>query len=186
MLLPLGILASASGGADYELISSTVLGSAQASVTFTDAGAWTPYKHLQIRGAVRSANAAYWGGIYLTFNADGTSVYTTHNLVGNGSGVSSDSEINATSTRLPFTNVGSSAPSNAFGSFITEILDFKETTKFKTLRTLGGRIIGGSEDRVGLTSGLWRSTNAVTSITMTSQNANFVAGSRFSLYGLKG
>ncbi len=191
MPIPLGILAAAGfspavAGGSYDLLETTVLGSNAASITFSNLNTYaSTYQHLQIRAAVRSANSAFWGGIFLTFNGDSASNYATHNLVGNGSGVSSDAEINATSTRIPFANVGSSAPTNAFGGFVTDILDPYETSKFKTLRTLGGRLTGGSEDRIGLTSGLWRSTNAVTSITLTSQNANFITGTRISLYGVK-
>lgn len=188
MLIPLGILAASGAGAapSYEHIQTYTVGATpQASITFDVSSYSSTYQHLQIRGAMRSANSAFWGGIFLTFNGDTASNYATHNLVGNGSGVSSDSEINATSTRIPFANVGSSAPANAFGASVTDILDAYETGKFKTIRTLGGRMIGGSEDRIGLTSGLWRSTNAISSVTLTSQNANFVQGTRFSIYGLK-
>lgn len=144
------------------------------------------YTHLQLRGITRSDNSAFWGGIQVQFNSDTTALYAQHNLVGNGSSASSGGSPNTTSFDIPFANVGASATSNIFGAFVLDILDYKNTNKFKTARSLNGRDLngGGSEDRIGLISGLWRSTNAITSIKLTSQSSNFIANTSIALYGV--
>jgi hypothetical protein len=78
-----------------------------------------------------------------------------------------------------------------FGSLIMDILDYANTNKYKTTRGIIGfdtnGTVAGYGGRVGLISGNWRSTSAITSITFTVDNAaNYSANSKFSLYGIKG
>jgi hypothetical protein len=75
---------------------------------------------------------------------------------------------------------------SSFGAGVIDILDPFSTTKNKTLRGLGG-ITSSEATNIALRSGSWASTSAVTSITCLPFSAdNWVAGSRFSLYGIKG
>jgi len=188
MLLPLGILASASGGADYELISTTVLGSSQSSVTLTlPAGTSTTYKHLQIRGMARTSTVTGYTSAGIRFNGDTAGNYSAHELVGSGSGSpSSGGGANQTSPFI-WRISGGSLNSNIFGSAIIDVLDAFDTNKYKTVRCLSGMEGGSGNTIIQLTSAGWRSTAAVTSITFVDASAgNFVTGSRFSLYGLKG
>lgn len=179
MLLPLGILASAGGGAAaYELISTTVLGSTATSVTFSGLGTSAAnYKHLQVRGAVFTSS---W--IDIRFNGDTGSNYSYHELRGNGSSVSSSA--NAGGQTFMLTALGQSA--SGVTAFVTDVLDHASTSKNKTIRTLGGTTAGGNV--VGLTSGVWLNTAALTSLTVEAfgLTTSFAAGSRFSLYGIRG
>jgi hypothetical protein len=73
---------------------------------------------------------------------------------------------------------------NVFSAGFTDVLDPYSTTKNKTIRSLNGNI---DQSFIFLWSGLWMDTSSLTSITLSSQNAaNFVSGSRFSLYGIRG
>ena len=175
MLLPLGILASASGGADYELIATTILGSSSPSVTFTNAGAWTPYKHLQLRYAANGDNSSHRDR--MRFNGDTGSNYATHLMFRTGSTVSSAAAASTTEMAL---GAGENT-TNVFNVAIVDILDFASTSKNKTMRALNG-----SNGEVSLTSGVWLSTSAVTSLSVRPDAGNYITGSRFSLYGLKG
>lgn len=184
MLLPLGILASASGGADYELISTTVLGSSQASVVFNNSSAWTSYKHLQIRAVYGSNTGGNGTYIRANFNTDTGSNYSFHYLYGQGSSALSNGYATQTAfTMSPWSGTGSSTQPDAV---ITDILDFASTNKNKTVRTLAGFANGS----INLIAGAWYSTNAITSITLNAYSqgsgSTFGATSRFSLYGLKG
>jgi hypothetical protein len=68
-----------------------------------------------------------------------------------------------------------------------DLLDAYSTTKNKTTRSLSGGIVQSSESGVALSSGLWRSTSAITSATLLSgTGSNLSIGSRFSIYGIKG
>ena len=188
-LFPLGILsaAGAGGGAalsDYELISSSILGSSQSSVVFDVSTYASTYKHLQIRYVAKSTRSSTLDGLAIRFNADTGTNYSAHFLRGNGSSVSSGVETNVSTPQIGIIPAASST-NNAFGAGVADLLDPFSTTKYKTFRSLYGTF---NNDFVGLNSGLWRNTNSVTSITLfqTEGANNLLTGSRFSIYGLKG
>lgn len=173
---------------DFELISTTVLGSATPSVTFSSLNTVAAaYKHLQIRMTTRSSTT-YGDDVILRFNGDSGSNYSHHLLVGNGSAVNSYAGATQTYIKGGYTIASDATPSQSFGASIMDILDFSQTTKNKTTRNLtGGNATGGTNSQIQLWSGAWYSTSAVTSITLSSiAAANFLTGSRFSLYGLRG
>ena len=186
MLIPFGFLASAGGAAGaYELISTTLLASTTASVTFTNGGAWAGYKHLQVRVTGRIATATGTNGAEwdMRFNDDASEVYAFHYLNGNGSTVTSYGA--GTQNRIAFLASMPSATLAAgiYNAAVIDILDFAGT-KNKTVRSFIG---SPGNNWVALNSGLWGSTAAVTSIKFFDTNAwSFAAGSRFSLYGIKG
>jgi hypothetical protein len=190
MLIPFGIL-SAAGAAvgfesDYELISTTVLGTATASVTFSSLGDYSStYKHLQLRISARTSGAD-GNGSYLTlrFNGDSSTVYASHTLYGSGSFVASFANINSPEIYLHRTP-NSTSTANAFGAFVIDILDTYSSTKHKTIRYLSGSGVSTGNFPVTLSSGLWRNTNSVTSIAIAG-DSNLVTGSRLSLYGIRG
>jgi hypothetical protein len=80
---------------------------------------------------------------------------------------------------------GNTFTASAFAAGIMDILDAFSTTKFKTVRSLSGQV--GNDNALSLQSGLYRSTNAATSVTVLNwDGANLAANSRFSIYGIKG
>jgi hypothetical protein len=71
------------------------------------------------------------------------------------------------------------------------LLDYQNTNKFKTIRNLQGFDANGDGSgaryyAIRFFSGLWQSTSAITSITITAPNGNWATGSSFALYGIKG
>ena len=181
----LGILnsqAAGGGGAAFDLLETQTLASSAASVTFSSIP--QDYKHLQIRLVGRTTRTASNEDIAITFNSDTSTSYTYHYLQGDGSSVTSSSAGTNASTfsvRLP----GNNEATNLFGSQVWDLLDYANTSKNSTLRVLGGFV--GSINRIGLTSGAWLNTASVTTINMTPASGNnFIIGSRFSLYGIKG
>ena len=171
--------------ADYELISTTVLGSAAASVTFSGLGtSAAAYKHLQIRGTVRDTLTTSTARLGVQLNGDTATNYDSHGLFGRGASVASFAEITKDVMRMVQDTPGGTTTANTFAGVIMDFLDFSSTTKNKTVRALGG--FAANESVIGLDSGEWRSTAAVTSITLTAlQGTAFATGSRFSLYGLR-
>ena len=169
---------------DYELISTQVLSATASSISFTGLDtAASNYKHLQIRAVVRDNRSGYAGSnCWLRFN-NAAALYSHHGLYANGSSTASGS---ATSTSQIYVSdiVGGSGTANVFSPFIIDVLDFSSSTKNKTVKTLGGTNAG--YNWLTLSSGSWMSTNPVTSITIFSSLGSFIAGSRFSLYGLRG
>jgi hypothetical protein len=191
-LSALGIFSAAGAGgvvaaSDYDLISTTTLGTATPSVTFSSLGDYSStYKHLQIRtvGRVSADTSGSGDAFTVRFNGDSGSNYALHQLFGNGSTVTSNSTAPATGFfGQRFTDSGST--SNAFGAAVIDILDSYSTSKNKTARILGGN--ANNTSYIFLNSGVWISTASITSITLSPNvGGNFVAGSRFSLYGIKG
>jgi hypothetical protein len=179
MLIPFGILSAAGEIVDvagtYELISTTILGGTASSVTFSNLGDYSStYKHLQLRVAGNNTTSGAWR---FRLNGDTGNNYSYHLLFGNGSSVAS---VNGTSESSGYFGFAT-ANANVSAASVMDILDFASTTKNKTTRTLNGDV----NFNVILASSAWYSTDAVTSLTLLA-NVNFVTGSRFSLYGIKG
>jgi hypothetical protein len=174
---------------DFESIATVTVGTATPTVEFTSIPA--TYTHLQIRASMQTARAnAPLDKVFWRFNSDSASSYSSHSLFGDGASATSSAE--NTTAISGFDNF-SSAQSNSglvFGTLILDILDYANTNKFTTTRALSGFDVNGTVSgfggRVGLTSGNYRSTNAITSVTFTVDNsANFSVNSKFALYGVK-
>lgn len=171
--------------AAFESIATSTVGSTSvASVTFSSIP--STYTHLQIRCLMKKAGTGNDSFSLLTFNSDSGSNYSTHYLLGTGASVLAGA--NAPSVTSIFAGVtwgtGSSVSSSSFSVAVIDILDYKDTNKYKTVRTLSG-IDGNGAGQVDFTSGLWLSTSAITSITITGNGGNFLQYSNFALYGIK-
>lgn len=184
MLIPFGVFSAAgitATGPSYDLISTTVLGSATATVTFDVTGLGSTYKHLQVRAVTRTNHGDLYDAAYMRFNGS-TSTYSDHQLAGTGSsifsqGATSGSYINA------FFTAGNTGTSGSFGAAVIDYLDAFSTTKNKTIRQFSGRTTG---TLVTLGSGQWMSTSAITSISFTPiYGTTWNIGTRFSIYGVK-
>jgi hypothetical protein len=181
-LFPLGILSAAGAGevaGAFDLLETNILGSAQASITFSSLGTYSPtYKHLQIRMvAALDGNAA----IDAYLNGDTGANYAGHLLRGDGSSVTSFARSSSSTLQI----ADSQAVTNVFPAAVVDILDFASTTKNTTIRSFTGD--AGNKTFIQIWSGLWNNTAALTSIELYGRSAtNLIAGSRFSLYGIKG
>ena len=166
---------------DYESIQTVVVSaSTAASVEFTSIP--SGYQHLQIRGISRTNRADDGDEIYLQFNTDTGSNYAHHNLEGNGTAASASAASSAVKISMP-RNVAANSTANRFGVCVIDILDYRNTNKYTTVRGLGGWDSNGS-GYVNLRSGLWMNTNAVESIKITAI-ASFVTNTHFALYGIR-
>ena len=163
----------------FDLLETTVLGTAAATVTFSGLGSYSDYKHLQIRAVV--------GGnfdIGIQFNSDTGSNYAGHLLRGNGSNVASGA-LAPSSFMYSYFDVAPNISTNP-GILVLDLLDFSSTSKNKTIRSMSGQVNAtASNRRIYLNSGFRNSTSAVTSILLDGSGGNFSIGSRFSLYGIK-
>jgi hypothetical protein len=113
-----------------------------------------------------------------------TSSYAYHQLFAtSGGSVFSQNASNQTSILFEDCLVRSNQTANAFAMGVIDLLDYASTVKNTTTRTALGRL---ETSRVQFSSGLFNNTNAITSLTLQPSSLNFVTGSRFSLYGIKG
>jgi hypothetical protein len=170
----------------YESIASETVGSGgQATITFSSIPA--TFKHLQIRAIARTDRAGTFDGGYVQFNSDTTlSNYTLHILSGTGSAATSEgySTTSGAGLQTPTTG-GNTMLANTFGSFVMDILDYANTSKYKTIRSIGG-FEDNTSARIQLVSGAWLNTAAITSITLdVVQGTNYKEYSSFALYGIK-
>jgi hypothetical protein len=74
---------------------------------------------------------------------------------------------------------------NNVNAFIIDLLDYSNTNKFKTMRSLNGFDENGA-GQIFLTSGLYRKTNAISEIRLFPSSGTFAEYSSFALYGITG
>jgi hypothetical protein len=175
------------GGGAYESIASFTADGTAATYTFTSIPA--TYKHLQIRSIGRHA-AAISGSTttFLRFNSDTSGSYDYHFLRGDGSAVQAYGYANNSSTEIYNSLIYNSSTAGAYGAAIIDIHDYSSTTKNKTVKYFSGSDANtaSSSFQVVIGSSLWRNTAAISGIQIYTGGANFVSGSTFALYGIKG
>jgi hypothetical protein len=169
----------------YESIATTTVSTATASITFSSIPA--TYTHLQIRWIARdSGTTDNFRAIKLQFNSDTGTNYSQHILFSDGSSAQAYNAVSANSAGTDgIAGIMPDAQKTAstFAAGVWDILDYANTSKYKTTRLLVGVDLNGS-GRMSLSSGLWMNTNAITSITITDNNNNFVTNTQFALYGI--
>lgn len=160
----------------YALIdSTTVTGSAAASVTFNSIPG--TYTDLVIVAMARRGTDGAGGAGTIQFNSDTGSNYSSTILYGDAGSALSFRWSNQTALNGAF-NAGDSELAVSQIHF----LDYANTTTYKTVisrygwSVTNGRVVAGVN--------LWRSTAAITSITLSAAN-NITVGSTFKLYGIE-
>jgi hypothetical protein len=156
----------------YESIATVAVGAGgQSSIVFSSIP--STFQHLQIR--LFSKNTTDNGTVGMRYNSDSGSNYSFHDLYGTGSSPGTLTAANQTTLFACLTGSTQAAVS------IIDILDYADTNKFKTNRSLIGVDYNGS-GYLWFSSGNWRSTTAITSITL---NATFSQYTHAALYGVK-
>jgi hypothetical protein len=179
---------------DYESIASTTIGAGgQATITFS-AIAGT-YKHLQIRAITKAVSATAGGAaLFLRMNSDSGNNYSIHQLYGSGSGSGSAAADSSISYAFVGNNGGFQSltvgdGASMYSAHVIDILDYANTSKYKTVRALHGRENNSTTGRIMLESGLWQNTAAITSLSFTMRDgtaaSNIAQYSSFALYGIK-
>ena len=174
---------------NYDALSTvTVPSGGLSSITFAGIPQ-TGYTHLQIRAFVKTDRSTYGRDeTSLRFNSDSASNYSWHTLYGNGGSASSYAV--ATDTNIDAGYISGGAGTDMFGGQVIDILDYTNTNKYKTIRSLSGHEQNGTiaslYNIIGLSSGSWRSTSAINSITIGIISGTlFNQYSSFALYGVK-
>jgi hypothetical protein len=182
-----GIIASSGGAAaaanDYESIATVTVGSGGSStISFTSIP--STYQHLQVRGIARSSFASGGDAVKVNLNGDSGGNYIRHVLLGDGSTATAA----ASSTGATFGSLGSVATAqdaaSIFGAIVFDLLDYANTNKNRTMRSLSGYDVNGAGS-IELRSNLYTSTTAVSQITLACGSGNFLQYSQFALYGIK-
>ena len=172
----------------YTLISSNVLSSSAASVTFSSIPA--TYTDLVLRISARSNRAGGAGTtdlISLTFNTDNPASGTTYSdtvLKGAGSTASSSRDTSY-STFYDVIMPVTADTANTFSSTEFYIPSYLASTNKQisviTQQENNSATVWG----LNALAGLWRNTAAINQIVLTDALSTFVSGSSFYLYGIK-
>ena len=173
----LGIIASSISGklTSYDSIATVPVGAGGATnIAFTSIP--QTYRHLQIRATPKVAAAV---NMYYKLNSDATGTnYAYHYLYGDGATPTAGSGVSLSVTGY----VGYISQTQP-AAFVMDILDYTNTKKNKTVRSLMGVDANGSGNII-FASSLWMNTAAVTQIDITSVQT-IQQYSSFALYGVK-
>ena len=144
------------------------------------------YDDLLIITSLRTDRASQTNdNINIRFNGDTATNYSRTQMVATGTSVSSargSSATSITTTQAP----GNSANANTWGTATILIPAYKNTSKNKQVLHRGAQLDNSNSTFfLGLYSGLWRSTSAITSITLLPNTGpNIVQYSTATLYGV--
>lgn len=160
----------------YEVIATQTLGTAAATVTFSSIPA--TYTDLVLIANSSTTTVGSSEINKMTFNSDTATNYSTTTLGADGSSAAS---FRATSQAYIRAGRNTANGDSYFVVNKIQIMNYANSTTYKTA------IAQGMEANVYLENnvGLWRSTSAITSVTLTAGSNNYKIGSTFTLYGIK-
>jgi hypothetical protein len=159
----------------YTPISTTTLSSAQTSVTLNSFSGYTDLYLIIYISGVSTAT-----GMGVRFNSDSGNNYSMTTLNGNGSSAYSNKQTTIDYIRFAY---GATFRTTNTGISRINIMNYANSTTFKTLLARTDVPADGIDAVVGL----WRNTNAITSLTILPTNGAYTisAGSTFTLYGIQ-
>lgn len=155
------------------------------SVTFSSIP--QTYKHLQIRGVVRSATYGGAADYYsIRINGDSGANYNASGLGCTNTSVSSFDRNGGQTEIFAGEFPGAVAGADQFGGIVIDIFDYTNTNKNKTIKFYNESIRYG-QGSAGINSGLWVNAAAITSISLNGYfGGGFANYSQLALYGIKG
>jgi hypothetical protein len=155
-------------GSTYTPIATTTLGSATASYTFSSIP--STYTDLVLVVYTKSAST---DNLAIQVNGDTGTNYSNTYMSGNGT--TAISGRNTSVSQAYITGTGTS-----FGTSVINFQNYSNTTTYKTFIGRGS----WTDYQVRASSALWRSTSAISSVTVLCTGDNFQIGSTFTLYGI--
>jgi hypothetical protein len=174
----------AAAASDFDLISQTVLTANQNGVTFSSIP--TTYRYLELRIVARSAVASVQDSMFVRLNGDTASNYSFARAFGASGAAQFQNSYASTSGRLG-SIAGNTATASIFGASKILLTDVTATSKHLTGSSITGFVRETGSSEISWT-GFTRKVNAsLTSVTIGLLSASdFLADSRFSLYGYRG
>ena len=157
----------------YDKIASTTLVTGQSSVTLSS----IPATYTDLVYVFNGAGSTDIN-IYMQFNGDTATNYSSTYIGGNGTTVVS---ARATSAAHILINAQSYMQTGFTTNALININNYSNATTYKTSINRFNNGSNGTDAVVGL----WRNTNAITSILLKPHTGTFSTGSTFTLYGIK-
>jgi hypothetical protein len=136
---------------------------------------------------MRTGNSYQFDFATMQFNSDTGSNYVTHMLSGTGSAAQAEFLGNSTAFYGAGLAAGNTNTSGVFAGGIIDILDYTNTNKNKTIRSLSGLNNNDTNNgrQIALASGVWLNTSAVNNIVIGGNGGTLQQYSSFALYGVK-
>jgi hypothetical protein len=156
----------------YTPIVTTTLGSDQATIEFTSIP--QTFTDLVLIGGVSSTDGTFNRALRVQFNSDTSSLYSTTNIYGESSIVTTSSPNSS------FIGVCEMPLGSNFMTVKLQASNYSSTIKNKTTVSSGG-----SANISTLAAGLYRSTSAITSLKLLLSGQSFRTGSTITLYGIR-
>jgi len=172
--------------AGLELVQHQQVGSGgAATITFSSLGSYT---HLLLKGHTRSERTNAVDGSDIRFNSDSTSgnYWQTH-MTAYGPSSIATSDWDETRFNYGMDAIATRDQTDAFSTCEFWILDYRATDKYKGVigGSAGTGTAGDTHDyQQTIMHGHWKSTAAITTITIANGVGDFAEHSVFSLYGL--
>jgi hypothetical protein len=165
----------------YTLISSNVLSSSAASVTFSAIPA--TYTDLVLRMSIRASASAGTRQLQLVFNSDSSALYSVTQLEGDGATAYSQRGSANTSTTLATFNANTST-ANTFSNFEIYIPSYT-ASQSKPMSFDTALEDNATTAYRSVSAQLYRSNTAISTILIRPSSTDFMATSSFYLYGIK-
>lgn len=141
------------------------------------------FTHLQLRIVHRATGAGNYGYTNIGANNDTYSTnYAQHAMGADGVSLTREGNFNIGGIAGLYCPAAGNL-ANTFAHTIVDILDYRDTTKWKTFRNFHGSDYNSTSvnGHVIMNSGLWRNTAAITTLNVF--NNNFEIGTTLDLYG---
>jgi hypothetical protein len=151
-----------------------------AGTTITLSSIPATYTHLQLR--INYSRDSGNSSIAMRMNGDTSSIYTYVYFLGNNT--NTPTYLGNSTSQITDMGIAYGGPT-ARGSLVVDILNYANTSMWKTTRTIAGSI-GGGNSQTQYHTGLWASTAAITSLTFNIGGDTFSADTQIALYGIKG
>lgn len=159
-------------GSTYSTIATTTLGSAAADYTFSS----IPGTYTDLVLIINGGTSASGQSIGIRFNSDSGNNYSSTDMWGSGSPTVGRTS-NTSFIRVVGRGIGTDT--TLIDNGVTSIQNYANTTTFKS--TLNRSNVSGG---VIMSAAVWRSTSAITSITVFAESSNLITGTTLTLYGI--
>ena len=165
----------------FELIASSTVGAGgAASIDFTSIP--STYTDLVVKCSIRDTTVGVGAYLYLRFNNDSGSNYSSKTIEGNGS--AANSYANTSQTKMLFWNTnGGGATANTFGNAELYVPNYLSSNQ-KSVSMDTVQETNGSSAYMDLVAGIWTGTAAINRLTLL-PDAGFAQYSTAYLYGVK-
>jgi hypothetical protein len=170
----------------YDSLMSTTITTAVSSLSFANIP--QTYAHLELRYSARCTSSSTIENVFMRFNGDTGANYTATYIEAYATTIATNTGGFANSLMLTGKAVGNgTAATQAFALGTIFINDYTSTTKAKSSVNFSGYESGDVNSSLFFTTTYWSGTAAIDSITIyPSGGVNWVVGSTFSLYGIRG